>query len=268
MNPSRQFCLVAVAAFCFYRTAAAAPPYPIVEVETGYVIGAQNNGKWLDSTHAAKTLEPGTSFRIYGLVSEIGPATGGKPESVGEPCPETQMIALSPKPKEGAIALAAPWNALPRKPRVTDTTQAVYVQAAREFLQGHGLKEPKVKITQILRIDLDGDGEEEVLLSATNYSAKDDHVPSSAPEGGYSFVLLRSVVAGKVKTQLVAGEFYAKAKEFNAPNRYRVLSVLDLDGDGKLEVIVHSAYYEGSATTIYRYTPSRIEELLSTGCGA
>lgn len=268
MNRFRVFHFAAIAALCFCRAAAAAPEHPIVEVETGFLIGAQSNGKWLDGAQAAKTFQPGTSFRIYSLVGEIGVASGGKPESAEEPCPETQIVPLSPKPEEGVIALAAPWNALPRKPRTTDTTQPVYLQAMRDFLREHGIAEPKVKITQILRIDLDGDGEEEVLISATNYSAKDDSVPSRAPAGSYSFVLLRRVTAGKVKTQLVTGEFYAKATGFSAPNSYRILSILDLDGDGKLEVIVQSAYYEGGATTIYRCTPTKIEELLSVGCGA
>lgn len=268
MNPSRVFQLAAVATFCFCRLAAADPVHAIVEVKTGYVIGAPSKGKWIDGAHTAKTLQAGTSFRVYGLQSEKGKATGSKPKSVDEPCPETQTISLSPEREGGVIALAAPWNALPRKPKITDTTQPVYVQAVRDFLAGHGLKEAKVVITQILRVDLEGDGEEEALISATNYSAKENDVPSSTPAGSYSFVLLRRVVTGNVKTQLVVGEFYPKAKEFNAPNRYRVLALLDLDGDGKLEVVVDSAYYEGAATTIYRCTPAKIEELVSAGCGA
>jgi hypothetical protein len=181
-------------------------------------------------------------------------------------------VSLSLKPDKGAIALAAPWNALPRKPRVMDTTQAVYVDAVRDFLKTKGIKEPKVKIEKILRVDLDGDDEEEVLISATNYFSKDS-VPMRSPAGSYSMVLLRRVVAGKVETQLVEGEFYPKAyvsdeASFNAQNVYKVIAVLDLNGDGKMEVVVVSSYYEGEATTIYRCDPKKIEELLSVSCGA
>ena len=48
----------------------------------------------------------------------------------------------------------------------------------------------------------------------------------------------------------------------------KLAAVLDLNGDGKLEVIVHSFYYEGGQTTIYRCQPDKIEEVLSVECGA
>jgi hypothetical protein len=267
MTRSRFIAVVVLVLIALHRAAAAGRTDAIVEVKTGYVIGAAKDGRWLDSAKAAALIKPGASFRIYDLTRDLGTATANKPQSVDEPCPDTHKVILSPEPGRGAIALSASWNALPRKPRVTDVTQPVYVQAVREFLAGHGLQQAAVKITQVLRIDLEGDSEEEVLISATNYLTKDG-VPSSAPGGSYSFVMLRRVVAGKVKTQLVAGEFYPRPKEFNAPNRYSVLAVLDLDGDGKMEVIVDSAYYEGEAATVYRCTPEKIQELVSTGCGA
>lgn len=59
-----------------------------------------------------------------------------------------------------------------------------------------------------------------LLISATNYFRKDESVPMRSPAGSYSMVLLRRVVAGKVETQLMEGEFYpkayTKAPEFNA----------------------------------------------------
>jgi len=252
----------------------AAELHPIVEVQSGYLFGATANGKWIKSEEAARALPDERTYQIYGLTQSLGQAKGGKPKpSEEDVCSDVLTVSVSPKPDKGAIALAAPWNALPRKPQVIDPTQRVYLDAVRDFLKTKGLEQPKVKIESILRVDLDGDGEDEVLLSATNYFDKENRVPTRSPAGSYSMVLLRRVVAGKVETQLVEGEFHPKAyvrkgDSFDAPNAYRVIATLDLDGDGKMEVVVGSNYYEGEAVTIYRCDPKKIEALLSVSCGA
>ena len=79
--------------------------------------------------------------------------------------------------------------------------------------------------------------------------------------------MLRRLIDRNVQTKLVTGEVYAKPDEPVAPNVYKLAAVLDLNGDGKLEVIVHSFYYEGGQTTIYRCQPDKIEEVLSVECG-
>ena len=252
---------------------------PIIEVETGYFFGASEKGNWVKADKAAKSVGKKTTYQVYGLTKQVGQITAGKPKSVEEPCPDTLTVSLSSKPKDGVIGLAATWNALPRKPIIADTTQSVYADAVRDFLKSHGINDPKVRITRILRVDLEGDGEAEVLISATNYFTGDksnvhpaapfSEAPIHAPQGGsYSIVILRRVIEGNVQTKLVAGEVYAKPDESVAPNVYNLAAVLDLNGDGKLEVIVHSFYYEGGQTTIYRCEPDKIEPVLSVECGA
>lgn len=245
----------------------AAELHPIVELQNDFLIGASGGGKWINGEKAAPLLKAGMTYRFFSFTGEVGKANGGKPISEAEVCPESQTVKFAHKPDGAIVAIAASWNPLPRVPRLADKTQSVYIAAVHDFLAAHGLPKAEVKITRIVRIDLDSDSEDEVLISATNYRERDG-VPSSAPGGSYSVVLLRRVENGKVETQMVAGEIYPKAKEFNAPNEYKILSVLDCDGDGKLEVILESAYYEGGATTIYGFKGSKMSELVSVACGA
>ena len=256
--------------------AAAADLHPIIEVQTGYLFGASGNGKWIKPDEAAKSMADETAYRVYGMTTALGDAKAGKPKSEGVPCEETLSVVLSPKPEKGVIAIAATWNALPRKVQVLDPTQKVYADAVRDFLKTKEINDPKVKIENIIRADLDGDGEEEVLISATNYFSTNGDVPMRSPAGSYSMVLLRRVVAGKIDTQLIEGEIYPQGfkrkgdadASFDAPNAYKVIAVLDLDGDGKMEIVITARYYEGEASTIYRFNPKKVEDVLSVGCGA
>src|SRR5205085_11002591 len=189
-------------------TAIAADLHPIVEMSTGYLFGGSAEGKWIKAEKAAKSMKGRTAFRVFGLSEEIGKTTGDKPKPAeAEVCSDLLKVSLSSKSKGAVIALTAPWNAMPRKPEILDPTQQIYVEAVRQFLESRRMSEPKVKITRILRVDLNGDGEDEVLINATNYFTEDGDVPmDTAAPGSYSIVLLRRVVAGKVETELIAGE--------------------------------------------------------------
>lgn len=274
MNPLHHLPSTLFAALLLARPfATAAELHPIVEIGSGYLLGAVRDGKFLKHEIATKALKGGEKYRVYGLNKRLGEVTGSKPEFAVEVCPDVSVVKLSPEPKQGELALAGGWNALPRVPAIMSTTQPVYVEAVRAFLQERGLKKPEVRITQILRIDLDGAGEDEVLISGTNYFTKDGEPSSeSPPAGSYSFVLLRRAIVGVVQTKLIEGEFHPKAysgpaDHVAAPARYTISAVLDVDGDGKMEVIVRGAYYEGGWTTIYRCSPHKIDPVLRVDCG-
>src|SRR2546423_15374265 len=184
--------VAAVGALLMCGAAAAADLHPIVEVQSGYLFGAASNGKWIKADEAAKALPDETTYNVYGLPQSLSEAKGSKPKpSEGDVCSDVLTVSLSPKPENGVIALAAPWNALPRKPRVSDTTQQVYSDAVRDFLKTKGFEQPKVRIDGILRVDLAGNGEEEVLISATSYLCKDNRLPMRTQADSSQTVLSR-----------------------------------------------------------------------------
>lgn len=243
---------------------------PIVDVQTGYLIGGSRDGKWLSDKDTARALKGGEPYRVYSSNSRLGDTTGSKTRTDEAPCNETHWVSLQ-RNYNGALAVGGKWNVFPRRYRAQAVNQKTYRDEVVRILRQKGIRNPNVKIEQLWRVDLDGDGAEEVLLSATNYQGLKNGqggISSHSRAGEYSLVLLRKVVKGKVQTTLVEGDFHVQNKTFNAPSYYRLIGVYDLNGDGRLEFVVRSGYYEGDAMSVYALEDAKPREVLVSGCGA
>lgn len=246
---------------------------PIVDVQSGYLLGGSKNGKWINAKETAKALKGGEQYTVYGKNSRTGATTGSKSRTNEAPCEDTHWVTLK-KNFNGELAVGPGSNATPRKVTPLGLNQNFYRNEVAKILKANKIKKPKVVITQLWRVDLDGDKVDEVLLSATRYANPDNDLPMpnrvspNASAGDYSLVLLRKVVNGKVKTITLAEEIYATKKVFNAPNINRLLGVYDLNGDGKMEVVLDGRYYEGDWRTVVEVKGGQAKEVLSEGCGA
>jgi hypothetical protein len=239
---------------------------------TGYLLGASDSGQWLKPEAAAGLIPGGEHYRLYTLSGEVGSSVGGKPAKGEEgPCSDTLYVTLTPLPegRSSLVAVSGPWNAMPRRPKIASTQAQVYREATAAILRSQGILNPTVNLTQVIQVDLDGDGVEEVLVSATNYQRfkPEGGLTPDARAGDYSLVFLRKAVQGQVVTRIITGEYYPKAKKFNAPSEYRVIGVLDLNGDGRLEIVLSGRYYEGDWVDAYRVDGTKIIKLFSMGCG-
>lgn len=238
------------------------------------LIGGTVNGKWMAAGEVAPKLTGGEKYHFYTLTTSAGESTGGKPKQAADYCPETMEIELSPKPAEGVVfAIGGQWNAMPRAPQVLSNNEQAYKAAVALVLKKKRFANPRINITRVLRIDVDGDGIEEVLVSASYYAgglgSATGPMAIRARDGDYSVVILRKLIRGSVQNIVIAGEFYPlKGDEGSPPSQYQVSAVGDVDGDGAMEIIVQSNYYEGSGSTIYSIKGNKIEEMTSCGCGA
>ena len=239
--------------------------HPIVWASGGVLLGGSIDGKWVDDKAMSRLVKGGERYHLYTLTGKLGEAAGGKPEFEEQSRTFYVHVKPEPRPESDVIGVCGDWEALPRKPKIMATKQKVYQDAVRSLLTQKGLASAPVNITQILRVDLEGDGVEEVLVSATH--PRSDYLSFSNEKNDYSFVMLRKIVKGKVETIVLEGEFYPKKGE-TTPNRHLVCGVLDLNGDGKLEVLVRWQYYEGRGVDVYTVQGKTKELVLSGGYGA
>ena len=239
-----------------------------IELPWRYVIGGYADGKWLKSEVTGKRLTgPKTEYRLYSLTGEAGKVTVGKASPDSDVCPDVWMVPINPEPDmdKTSIGVRATWDPAPRIAKSLDTTQDVYVKAVTDLLLAKEITKPNVKIKQLLKVDLDGDGEDEVLIACSHYQGEEDLTQAKA--GDYSFVALRRVVKGKVQTQILEGDFYPKTVKDAAPNTYKISGLLDLNGDGTLEVLVDSAYYEGGGLKVWQLQKDKLVTVLEIECG-
>lgn len=243
----------------------------VVHPELGILLGGVANGKWASDEQMARHLPGGERYRLYTMTKFLGEARGAKPRP-GDDAPTSHafLVTVRPAPPSDSavIAVGGAWNALPRVPRLEGVDQPLYREVVREILRQKGIAEPQVHITQVLRVDLDGDGTDEVLISATN--DRPNRISAHNPQpGDYSVVVLRRLVAGKVKSTVVAGEYFVRQRYEGeaAPNILSVAAVLDLNGDGAMEVLVGWEYHEGSGIEAYVVHGTKARRVFGSGAG-
>jgi hypothetical protein len=255
-------------------TRAATPSFgAALDFGIGCLLGGAQNGTFIKAQDAAAKINGGETYKIYSLKGRLGTATGSRPTSFGVPCEEEFDITTRPSyAQKEVIGLGGNWPGMPRVPVAIGPNSPVYKTAVSDLLKARGLSNPNVLIDQIYRIDLEGDGVTEVLVSASYFKSGYPPQPAGGPSpdadaGDYSIVFMRKVVAGKVQTVVLAENIYMQDAEFIAPSQFRIRGVVDLNGDGKMEVLVYGRYYEGAWTSVFDINGTQFQEVLSCGCG-
>jgi hypothetical protein len=249
----------------FSGEAAAALVPIVVHTASSYMLGAVQAGAWLEAAAAAPLLTGGERYRVLSG-NQSSPATtiGSRPQQLEVICTTTYLLRLEPAVADDAIALGGSWPLQPRVPHALAPNDPALQQVVTTFLQGKGIAQPDVQIVRAARIDLEGDGSEELVVVATRLLAQD---PTDAAAGDYSFVAVQTTSDGMATMVELAGDYFAEGGDFLAPNEYRLLNMLDLNGDGVIEIVVQGTYYEGTTISAYQVAGSSARTLLTTGCG-
>lgn len=185
----------------------------------------------------------------------------------GAPRMGVQTPARSLGAGDALLALVdAPFAPQPRTPQLLPTGNATYRKLVARHLAENGLRGARPHIEQLIRVDLDGDGADEVLIVAQNVvdatdgaqaeifsfapdaplmhlrdAADANAVPASARAGNYSIILLQRVDGGKVHTLPLASAIAARGRPAAPPRVHRIAAIADLNGDGTMEIITSEA---------------------------
>jgi hypothetical protein len=203
---------------------------------------------------AYEFFSPGGFFQVPGSDLEYSPV-----------CRNYSMRSSTSLPQP-MVGLANGWLSDNRRVKDLSTDDPTYRQAVMEWFQSQGNSPAEIRITRILQADMEGDGVEEVLLSASYFKDPSGHMVET---GDYSLVLMRKVIGNNVVTVPLAEDYYVTSfpeAELTYPLTYALGGALDLNRDGTLEVIVDVSRWEGGGMIVYRVDGQNVREVLRTVC--
>ena len=242
-----------------------------VDARGEQLLGSFNGRTWMDALKTMPLIKEGEQFRLYSLTGPVGTGAIGKPVPPEYPCDDIVEVKISPLPEgEGdIIGVNGSWDAQPRLPKIQSTGQQEYRNVVSSYLKGVGISRPKITIFQLLRVDLDGDGAEEVLISAN--SNENPLASHYLGRGDFSVVLHRQVVQGKTQTIPIVSE--VELKNHKEPfqtgqwhHKETVAAILDLDGDGMMEIITTFQSIFDGGKNVYDVKGRKPKQVLGWYC--
>lgn len=255
---------------------------------SGFLLGGTINGKWIDAEKIAEKITGNENYKICSLNSVIGEFKGKKVEWVDGPGYYPYIDLSGAREKFGIkndsydihgyvgsfdklIGISCDWDPLPSKPIALDVDNKIYRKIVSDLLKQNGLDISDPNILQILKLDIDNDGQDEIFITASNLTFP---MKTMVEKGMYSAIVARKIIDGKARNFVL--ESFVQTKTIKAsdptadhtPYTYYVPFILDADGDGKMEVFVQGKYYEGDWFTVYKFINNEFKKVLYYGVGA
>lgn len=220
------------------------------------LLGGWQGDNWLTPDVAATYFGnlSGWEYDVYPLAKEKFQIHGDRLEF--SPPHKIYTIGTEINVDEaGMVGVAKGWPVLQRDVRELSPDNETYRQIVLDWLMAQGLSEPELSALRVFRVDLEGDGVDEVFISATHLENQHGTKP-----GDYSVILMRKVQGNGVTSLLVVGDVY-HLEEMTMPREYSFGNFLDLNGDGVLEVIVDIRRWDGDGAVIYQIDGQNITQL-------
>lgn len=244
-------------------------------------IGAYKEGRgWLVDSECTRYMRPGMridlvklglgkigTFRVERILSpsDEPPAAGtvyakGRAYGAdsGDPFSEPIIGIFDPGGKPPKAEIISPDD---------DTCRKI----ARDFLKGRGIKGKDLRdmfVSQIVKVDLEGDGVDEVFISVQSSENYLSDFWSKESGALYSYLLMRKLVNGKPQIFVLYGEQFRESGDADFTMLFKVAGFWDLDRDGVLEIVVSGEYYEGFGLGIYSFDGERFVFRAGWGEGA
>lgn len=249
-----------------------ATPGTAVAVSRGEVLGWWDGQGWVQADpDRTAPVAGGEQYQIVHLGDTVTNATGSGLRTgcdVASDRPSAVDVGLPPPSSDrdsSPVAVTGVPDPRPRPVTVVDPSGPTY-RAAAEVLAWLGIDDPQPAVRQVVRGDLAGDGTIEVFVVVERLTDPEGLI---AGPGDYSVVFMRRMVGGELRTFVVAQSIAdSRAGGARFVQVHDVDALADLNGDGRMEVVVGYRHHEGAGTLVYEVAlDGGLVQVLDRGCG-
>ncbi len=232
------------------------------------LLGGYADGNWMKEDQVAPQIQYEKMVDVYDTNGKVGGTLIHDIASLDPPfCGSTYIGTDLTESAGWQFAFYQGWQVTQRPVTDMAVDLQTYVQAARDWLVSQGIADPTVQIARITKVDLEGDGSDEVFIAATSFKTPNPQSPL-AEFGDYSVVLMRKVSGNAVITvPVVADVYHLDQPEPVFPLTYLLSGFIDLNQDGNLEVVLEATRWEGSGILIYEIKGLNTIQVLKEICG-
>lgn len=251
-------------------------------VSTEYFIGGARDGwlylgRWTGNDWETNRdddqqfREPSTPNGATVLVHELDVApTEASIGADAEACDDGRTgpnIAPNPgassDPGFRSIAFPADWSTEPRPVALVDAAIDTYVAAGVDAFDDLGIDASNGTIRQLVVTDLDGDGDTEALVAfgADDFST----LLLIDADSGATLRIARSITETVTPTTVAEDDTPGESTTTPA-DVFRILAVVDVNGDGRSEIVSHAFDGTNAAVTVSTYDGAEVDPVLATGC--
>lgn len=236
-----------------------------------FLIGGSNGQQWFAANEFAGELTGSEVYNTYNLSGYTGKRKCLAIESEEGSEPFCEMVMLDYEyGEENLIALNAGWDGMPRKAVAQNVNNSMYEDVIRELLTEHGLTDPDIEIRQNYRIDFEGDGVDEVILYAENKRKSDAERDYDASKGCFSLLVLRKIVGSEVKNYVIYNDVHVddydpEGMDSRLRLHFSAVAFLDVNGNGKLELVASWRYYEGLLYEVFEISDENVKPVMVNG---
>ncbi len=230
----------------------------------GYVLGWWNGTNWQRPDNTGTTPPPvrGATFRT----ASSDATTGISPDPEAYCFPEEDRAYWWTDLGPGVLISGS--HPLRAENIRESNAAAAHVDAVRAELNAQGVAaDIPVEIDRVFRLDIEGDGVDEVIIEANRVGERGD-MPIFLDPGHYSILILRRLQSDDSVANITLSVDVTSAE--NSKDYLTVVTVrgaADVNGDGTLELFTDYRGYEWGGRTMWTVDGDDVAVALSEGCG-